>query len=149
MSYGQNPWPPPGSSVGHARAGLLSVTGHVLLTVDTDEFLARTRYWVTTEESIDPEALRRRIPAHLSALAATPDAGVTQWQYAVANIGTFNSPERMAAVLGVAGANGWELVAIYDKGSNWFQGFEKGFMLLKRPVAEGEQPAEWCVQIRG
>jgi hypothetical protein len=35
MSYGQNPWPPLGSSVGHERAGLLSVTGHVLLTVDT------------------------------------------------------------------------------------------------------------------
>jgi len=35
MSYGQNPWPPLGSSIGHERAGLLSVTGHVLLTVDT------------------------------------------------------------------------------------------------------------------
>jgi hypothetical protein len=35
MSYGQNPWPPLGSSVGHERAGLLSVTGHVLLTVDS------------------------------------------------------------------------------------------------------------------
>lgn len=35
MSYGQNPWPPLGSSVGHQRAGLLSVTGQVLLTVDT------------------------------------------------------------------------------------------------------------------
>ena len=35
MSYGQKPWPPLGSSVGHDRAGLLSVTGHVLLTVDS------------------------------------------------------------------------------------------------------------------
>lgn len=36
MNYGQNPWPPLGSSVGHERAGLLSATGHVLLTVDTE-----------------------------------------------------------------------------------------------------------------
>lgn len=45
-----------------------------------------------------------------------------------------HSPDRMASVLAVAGENGWELVSIYDKSSNWFQGFEKGFMLLKRPV---------------
>lgn len=35
MTYGQHPWPPLGSSVGHERAHLLSVTGQDLLTVDS------------------------------------------------------------------------------------------------------------------
>ena len=35
LSYGQNTWPSPGSSVGHERAVLLSATGQIPLAVDT------------------------------------------------------------------------------------------------------------------
>lgn len=38
------------------------------------------------------------------------------------------------------GASGWELVAIYDKTSNWMTGLEKGFALFKRAVPDGEEP---------
>lgn len=58
-----------------------------------------------------------------------------RWQYAVANIGAFLAMDRMQLILGSAGSQGWELVSVYDKASNWFNGMEKGFMLLKRPVA--------------
>ena len=34
LSYGQNTWPPPGSSVGHERAVLLSATGQIPLAID-------------------------------------------------------------------------------------------------------------------
>jgi hypothetical protein len=49
-----------------------------------------------------------------------------QWQYAVINLGIFNSALRMQRVLGLAGEHGWELVAVYDKASNWLSGLEKG-----------------------
>lgn len=44
---------------------------------------------------------------------------------------------------------GWELITIYDKASNWMQGMEKGFMLLKRPVAPETklEDDEWCKTI--
>ena len=35
LNYGQNTWPPPGSSVGHGWAVLLSATGQIPLAVDT------------------------------------------------------------------------------------------------------------------
>ena len=46
----------------------------------------------------------------------------------------------------IAGSQGWELVSIYDMASNWIGGFEKRFMLLKRPVPPGLQleETEWC-----
>ena len=34
LNYGQNTWPPPGSSVGHGWAVLLSATGQIPLAVD-------------------------------------------------------------------------------------------------------------------
>lgn len=63
-----------------------------------------------------------------------------RWQYRVVNIGMFNAPERMALVLGKLGSQGWELVNVYDKSSNWLTGMEKGFVLFKRPVAPGAHP---------
>jgi hypothetical protein len=72
-------------------------------------------------------------------------ADAVQWQYAVINLGTFNSADRMQRVLGLAGEDGWELVAVYDKASNWLSGLEKGFMLFKRPVPEDIRPGFWCV----
>lgn len=38
------------------------------------------------------------------------------------------------------GAEGWELVHVYDKASNWFANLEKGFVLFKRPVASDAEP---------
>ena len=37
--------------------------------------------------------------------------------------------------------------AVYDKASNWFTGMEKGFILLKRPVAPSVHLSddEWCI----
>jgi hypothetical protein len=68
----------------------------------------------------------------------TPLEGIaSRWQYAVVNTGSFNSQERMRTVLGNAGQSGWELTTVYDKSSNWLQGMEKGFMLMRRPVPEG------------
>jgi hypothetical protein len=45
------------------------------------------------------------------------------------------------------GSQGWELAAVYDKASNWFTGMEKGFILLKRPVAPSVHLSddEWCI----
>ena len=73
--------------------------------------------------------------------------GVQRWQYAIVNVGMFNSPQRMASVLSDAGAAGCELVSMYDKASNWFGGMEKGFMLLKRAVPEGVTPDSWCLSL--
>ena len=72
--------------------------------------------------------------------------GTGQWQYAVIGLGVFNAADRMQRVLGLAGEYGWELVAVYDKTSNWFAGLEKGFMLFKRAVPEGvDARGFWCV----
>jgi hypothetical protein len=71
-----------------------------------------------------------------------------RWQYATVNTGSFDTPQRMATVLGNAGRIGWELVTVYDKSSNWFAGMEKGFMLLRREVPEGVEPESWSIQFR-
>ena len=71
-----------------------------------------------------------------------------RWQYGVINIGIFKAMDRMQRVLGVAGGDGWELVTVYDKTSNWTAG-EKGFMLFKRAVPEGVKVADdaWCIDL--
>ena len=78
-------------------------------------------------------------------------SGAHRWQYAVINIGMYFALDRMAMVLGSAGAEGWELVAIYDKTSNWTDlvGKEKGFILMKRPVVAGARLADdaWCIDL--
>ena len=73
---------------------------------------------------------------------------VPRWQYAVVNIGSFNSAERMQSMLARAGSHGWELTATMDKQSNWWN-MEKGFLLLKRPVPEGHKPQQWCIFVSG
>lgn len=73
---------------------------------------------------------------------------MVRFQYAVVNVGMFNSADRMAGVLGAAGENGWELVTVYDKGSNWMSGMEKGFLLLKRRVPDGATVRQWCITIK-
>ena len=67
-------------------------------------------------------------------------------QYRVINIGSFTSVARMQHALGESGKDGWELISVYDKSSNWFTGMEKGFMLFKRSVPRGTtlRPEEWC-----
>jgi hypothetical protein len=65
---------------------------------------------------------------------------VQRWQYRVVNIGTFFASGRLVEALGRLGEDGWELVTIYDKSSNWLANMEKGFALFKRPVAHGEEP---------
>ncbi len=65
---------------------------------------------------------------------------IPRWQYRIVNSGTFNTSARVGMALSYFGQQGWELVTIYDKASNWMQGFEKGFILFKRPVPPGEEP---------
>ena len=68
-------------------------------------------------------------------------------QFAVINIGSFRAVDRLQRALGLAASEGWDLVAIYDKASNWLQGMEKGFILLKPPVPAGQRlrDEEWCI----
>jgi hypothetical protein len=65
---------------------------------------------------------------------------MVRWQYRVVNIGAYFAHERLVQTLGALGQDGWELVTIYDKASNWFDGMEKGFALFKRAVPDGEEP---------
>jgi len=61
----------------------------------------------------------------------------------------FRAVERMVMTFGLLGEQGWELVSIYDKGSNWMTSMEKGFALFKRAVPEGERPiGPWAEAIR-
>lgn len=69
-----------------------------------------------------------------------------RWQYQVIGLGTFNTPDRLAVTLAKLGSEGWELVHVYDKASNWIANTEKGFALFKRPVLPGELPdGPWAV----
>jgi hypothetical protein len=63
-----------------------------------------------------------------------------RWQYRVVSIGAFFAGGRLSQALGHLGEGGWELVTVYDKASNWLQGFEKGFILFKRAVPPGDEP---------
>ena len=73
-----------------------------------------------------------------------------RWQYGVVNVGMFGTLDRLKNVFEALGSEGWELITIYDKASNWFNGMEKGFMLFKRPVPPGVRVAdhEWCIAVR-
>jgi hypothetical protein len=63
-----------------------------------------------------------------------------RWQYRIVNLGALFAAERLVAALGQLGAEGWELVTVYDKTINGFAGFESGFALCKRSVADGAEP---------
>lgn len=70
-----------------------------------------------------------------------------RWQYAVVDIGLFNAASRLLSVLGALGSDGWQLVHVYDKASNWLSGMEKGFVLFKRPVVgDAAPPGDWAMQ---
>jgi hypothetical protein len=78
-----------------------------------------------------------------------PPPSAPRWQYRVVNIGLFNAPQRLAMVLGQLGAQGWELVHVYDKASNWVQQSENGLAIFKRPVAPDEHPeGAWAAWTR-
>lgn len=72
-----------------------------------------------------------------------------RWQYGVVAIGMFGAFERLRNTLGVLGADGWELVTVYDKASNWLNGMEHGFMLFKRPVPAGQKlpDEQWVIAV--
>lgn len=71
-----------------------------------------------------------------------------RWQYAIASIGVIGAADRLQTVLGALGADGWELVSVFDKSSNFLNGMEKGFVLFKRPVPDGHEPeGGWAVQV--
>ena len=132
---------------------------------DADEFVEASRshqgdiaslleicsQWVTVAGVVDDARAshRQSLQASTGAFAALaePLPEQSKWQYAIVNIGMFNSSSRMRDVLSVAGQNSWELVTIFDKGSNWMIGMEKGFVLLKRPVPEGFTPKRWAIAI--
>lgn len=40
-------------------------------------------------------------------------------------------------------------MSVYDKSSNWFNGMEKGFVVMKRPVPPGVRLGEdeWCISM--
>ena len=67
-------------------------------------------------------------------------AGMTRYQYRIVDLGMFSAIERMVESFGELGAHGWQLVATYDKASNWMTSMENGFAIFIRPVADGEQP---------
>lgn len=69
-----------------------------------------------------------------------------RWQYRIVNLGSFFAAGRLQANFARLGADGWELVTVYDKASNWMGGFEKGFALFKRPVEDGADPdGGWAI----
>lgn len=78
-------------------------------------------------------------------MAEQPSIPSRRWQYVVANIGAFDANARLPRVLAFMGAKGYELITVYDKASNWFNGMEKGFVLFKREVDAGAEPSgPWC-----
>jgi hypothetical protein len=128
--------------------GLISFAGVLYEPVD---FEAAERWMAAIAQHVNSASPASSSSDQFQRDAFLEEFGIAEqrWQYAVVNTGSFNSPERMAAVLGSAGRVGWELVTVYDKASNWFQGMEKGFMLLRRAVPAGVEPKAWSVQFRG
>lgn len=109
----------------------------------------RVREWVDVDWDRAAPATATAAPTTSTGSVVGPAMpGATRWQYAVVDVGSFNTADRMAQTLGEAGRHGWELVGVYDKASNWVHGFEKGYLMLKRPVPDGVTPATWCTTIR-
>jgi hypothetical protein len=70
---------------------------------------------------------------------------MTNFQYRIVQLGMFSTTDRLAMALGELGRDGWELITIYDKSSNWLTGMEKGFALFKRVAPENVADGEWCI----
>lgn len=62
-----------------------------------------------------------------------------RWQYKVLNLGAFNVASQLVTALAHLGQEGWEVAAMMDKASNWIAA-ENAFLLLKRPVPDGQEP---------
>ena len=100
---------------------------------DPDD-VSSQRYWngiVWTDHTAPASSTPPQYPAW------TPSV---RWQYAVVNLGTFRTGPRLGQVLAYLGRNGWEIAATFDRASNWLADMEKGFVIFKRPVREGEDP---------
>jgi hypothetical protein len=101
-----------------------------------------------TEPILD-EALRAIAVLRTALQPGQSVAGGPRWQHGVVNLGMYGAMDRMVSVLSTLGRDGWELVNVYDKASNWMQGMEKGFMLFKRPVPPGVTLgfSDWCLRL--
>lgn len=75
----------------------------------------------------------------------TQATDIQRYQYRIVQLGMFSTADRLAAALSELGRNGWELVTIYDKSSNWLNNMEKGFALFKRDAPENVADDEWCI----
>ena len=111
---------------------------------DDPSLEGRNRYW-------DGEGWTSHVATPGGETYAEPYLGEsgTRWQYGVVNIGAFKALGRMGEVLGHLGSEGWELITVYDKSSNWISNMEKGFMMFKRPVAPGVRLPDdhWCITL--
>lgn len=65
---------------------------------------------------------------------------MVRWQYRIVSIGSAYAAQNLGVALSYFGQRGWELQTVFDKASHWIQGLEKGFILFKRAVPEGEEP---------
>jgi hypothetical protein len=66
---------------------------------------------------------------------------MSRFQYEIVSLGVFNVADKMVNAFSHLGSNGWELVGIFDKSSNWLgSGFEKGFAVFKREISDNETP---------
>ncbi len=71
-----------------------------------------------------------------------------RWQYKVVNLGSYFTASRLAEALAHLGEDGWEVIGVYDKASNWLRDMEKGFLFCKRPVLPGEAPeGPWAATV--
>ncbi|MEY3640329.1 MAG: hypothetical protein RLZZ199_134 [Actinomycetota bacterium] len=59
-----------------------------------------------------------------------------KFQYQIIDLGIFNVPDKIEKTFGHLGQNGWELVGVFDKASNWLKGHERGFAIFKREVGD-------------
>ena len=125
--------------------GSIALAGYVALAGDSEPF---DKFRVRVEQIAEATSGAPGGATHPALRTPLGDEGV-RWQYAVVDIGAFHSSARMAAVLGQAGAAGWELITVFDKQSNWIGSMEKGFMMMKRPVPPGIDPGEWVVEYSG
>jgi hypothetical protein len=63
-----------------------------------------------------------------------------RWQYRIINLGESIPRTRVPKALAFSGAEGWELIDIYDRDTSVPSGMDKAYMMFKRPVPEGAQP---------